>query len=79
MPKNIIPKENTPKVEEVRYLENQKSQKEKKSKTMPANNNQKDTIKKVVEQLIWKNEKGEEFYRVFGGWKCANKKKCGKS
>ena len=80
MPKNIIPKQNFPKVEEIRYLENQnqKPSKKENSKLSLVKNNQKTPTKKVLEWLVWKNKKGQEFYRVFGSWKCDNKKKCGK-
>jgi hypothetical protein len=49
MPKNIIPKQNFPKVEEIRYLENQKPSKGENSKLYLVKNNQKTPTKKVLE------------------------------
>lgn len=90
MPKNIIPLENRKPTEEVRYLEKNKIQELKKSnkkvEKSPQEKPQQNTTsnstqkspKEVLEWLIWKDKQNKEFYRVFGEWRCANKKNCGK-
>ena len=49
--------------EEVRNLEEQLN-----------NLNIQNLTKKVVGHLIWKDEEGKEWYRVFGEWKCTRKR-----
>ncbi|CAI2161900.1 5552_t:CDS:2 [Funneliformis geosporum] len=67
MPKNIyLPKENIPKTEEVRYLEdqNQKPSKDKKSETPPANNNQKNPVKEYKDNVPIKElDRNKDYYQ----------------